>query len=72
MIEHKIGEEFIFTDENFHSHKLITEEYYLGYSCKGCYFFENYVNCNVFRHDIGHCHEFLRGDGKYTIFKEVK
>lgn len=72
MRDCKIGKTFTFTDKSEHVHKLITEELYSGDSCVGCFFDESGNNCHDFRYDIGHCHAFLRQDGKTVIFKEVK
>lgn len=72
MKNRKIGKTFTFTDKCEHAHKLITEELHSGDSCVGCFFDESGNNCHEFRHHIGHCHAFLRLDGKAIIFKEVK
>lgn len=72
MIEHKIGETFIFTDEHSRHHKLFTKEIHSGNSCVCCYFYENNINCHEHRYKIGHCHAFLRQDFRYVIFEKVK
>lgn len=72
MIEHKIGDTFIFTDEYSQHHKLMTGEVYSGKSCEGCYLYHKDIDCFKFRYKCGPCHAGTRSDGRYVIFKEVK
>lgn len=72
MIEHKIGETFIFIDEDCQHHKLLTKGVHSEYTCEGCYLYENKIDCREQRYQYGPCHASLREDGRYVIFKEVK